>query len=131
MDLDTGLLAAEADRDAALAALRKIADAAGMFRETWEARSISEVGDMIAGHILATRHYHEDMPDCPGHYGEHYLRRPCPGTVPPGDLPIDGELLLAAIIQRHLMPLRGEPTPVAARELARVVARAGWRPADA
>jgi hypothetical protein len=38
----------DAPLDEALAALRRIADAAGIFPQTCEAASIAEVGDMIA-----------------------------------------------------------------------------------
>lgn len=40
------------DRDDAFTALRKVADALGMFSKTWAAGSIGEVGDLLAAEII-------------------------------------------------------------------------------
>jgi hypothetical protein len=40
-----------ADLDDALHALWKVADALGIYRETWQAQSIPELGDMLAAEI--------------------------------------------------------------------------------
>jgi hypothetical protein len=41
------------DRDAAYAALTLVAQTAGIWQDTWRAKSIAEVGEMIAAHLAS------------------------------------------------------------------------------
>ena len=45
----------EAPLDEALAGLKRIAEAAGIFEQTWQARNLAEVCDMIAARVTALR----------------------------------------------------------------------------